>query len=102
MSYEIQLDPRCVSELAEIVAWYKDRSAAAAEKFETALNWVLETLHTGMIDYFSFNADIKCARVPDFPYSVYYSRDEKLIVVYIHAILHNKRDREFIVTRLYE
>lgn len=96
MLYDILVDDRVIPELSEAVDWYKSRSEAAAEKFETAFNWVLETLRTDIIDYSSFSENIKRAPVPDFPYFIYYSRNKETFCVHIHAILHIKRGRDFL------
>jgi hypothetical protein len=44
MKYHIELDKRSISELKEIVSWYNDSSAIAADKFETAFKLTLEIL----------------------------------------------------------
>ena len=44
MVYKLEFDKRAVSELTDIVSWYATKSPSAAEKFETAFKWVLETL----------------------------------------------------------
>jgi hypothetical protein len=102
MAYEIELDVRVVSELSEIVSWYAGESYTISEKFETAFSWVIESLSSGIIDYPHFTEEIRRAPVPGFPYIVYYSRNEELQSVFIHAILHTKRGPEFIIKRLYE
>ena len=102
MIYDILIDDKVIPELTAIAFWYTRRSDTAAEKFETALNWVLETLRTDIIDYSSFTEHIKRAPVPDFPYFVYYSRNKEILCVHIHAILHTKRGPDFLFQRLYE
>ena len=98
--YKLEFDKRAVSELTDIVSWYATKSPSAAEKFETAFKWDLETLVGGIIDYIPFTKEIKRAPDPDFPYSVYYSRREETTTIFIHAILHTKRKPEFIFKRL--
>ena len=102
MIYDILLDDRVIPELTDIVDWYTGKSDLAAEKFETAFNWVLETLRTDIIDYSSFTENIKRAPVPDFPYFIYYSRNTETFCVHIHAVLHTKRGQDFLFQRLYE
>jgi plasmid stabilization system protein ParE len=102
MAYEIELDIRVVPELSEIVTWYAAKSISTAEKFETAFSWVMESLNTGIIEYASFTGEIKRAPIPGFPYIVYYSRNEEIKSVFIHAVLHTKRGPDFILKRLYE
>ena len=79
MIYDILVDDRVIPELTDIVGWYNSKSEAAAEKFETAFNWVLETLRTDIIDYTTFTEHIKRAPVPDFPYFIYYSRNKPIL-----------------------
>lgn len=102
MAYEIELDSRVVAELSEIVSWYSDKSLSASEKFETAFSWVIESLSTGIVDYVHFTEEIRRAPVPGFPYLIYYSRNEKMKFVFIHAVLHARRGPDFILMRLYE
>lgn len=102
MAYEIEFDNRVVPELSEIVAWYANISISSAEKFETAFFWLMESLNTGIIDYAPFTEEIRRAPIPGFPFLVYYSRNEEIKFVFIHAVLHTKRGSDFILKRLYK
>ena len=100
MAYDIKFDKRVVPELKNIVAWYIKQSYSAAEKFEIAFNLTLEVLKKGMIDYSFFTKEIRRASIPDFPYFIYYSRDDEEQIIFVHAILHNKLNPDFISKRL--
>ena len=102
MLYKIAFDTRAVTELANVITWYEDQSSATAEKFQTAFALAIDVLSKGMIDYVAFREEIKKAPVPDFPYLIYYSRQEESKTVFIHAMLHIRRNADFISDRLSE
>lgn len=81
---------------------YKKRSVQAVENFTKELVSSIEYLQRDDIENRIVHTVYRKRLLKSFPYSIYYQRKENSMTVEINAVLHNRRDRNFIIDQLYE
>ena len=92
MNYTTTFRKRAAKEYLEAIAWYKERSLTAAEKFVKAVNETLAKIESEP-NYFrkSYN-QFHEAKTRKFPYSIIYFIDEEKNRAVITSIFHQKRN----------
>ncbi len=89
MIWPVRVKSVAEAEFAEAAVWYYRRSPRAAEAFVTEVELTLARIGTDPELYPVVHRDIRRARVPSYPYSVYYVKGtEECVVLAIH---HGKR-----------
>ncbi len=102
MPWKIIITASAKADIKEIKKWYKKRSFQAVENFTKELVSSIEYLQRDEIEHRIFHPPYRKFLLKSFPYAIYFQRKENNMTVEINAILHNQRDPEFIVNRLYE
>lgn len=97
---EIVIDPLALDEIAEAAKWYSDKSSTAVENFQSEISETFIYLQSTIAEHRKVVADIRVFFLKIFPYNIYYIKNEKENKIFILAIMHNKRDSEFIKSRL--
>jgi len=90
MTPRLLLEPAAESEFLEAAAWYAERSPSLGTAFRTSVATTLTTIEEAPHRFPIALRDIRKARVPRFPYVVYYVPLAAVIVVI--AIIHGRRD----------
>lgn len=87
---KIVFSTKAECDLLESVDWYKKHSLTAARNLSKELkhcfHFISENPHSSQV----FHSNIRVKFVIKFPYNIYYSIEEKHIVIL--RILHNSRD----------
>jgi plasmid stabilization system protein ParE len=102
MSFKIILEERAEHEIREIYAWYFNKSVLAAGNLQKEITQTIESLKSGMVEHRKLMAQIRRIQLKIFPYNIYYIKQDSDQIIQIIAVLHNKRDTDFVITRLLE
>jgi plasmid stabilization system protein ParE len=97
MTPRLLLEPAAEEEYREAVGWYAERSPAVAEAFRASVRLALEAVEDSPARFPIALQDIRKARVPQFPYMVYFVVLPQVTTVI--AIIHGRRDPERWQTR---
>lgn len=100
MSLKIVIEEKALHEIIEIVKWYSKKSLVASENFEKEIKEALEYLGNTIIEHRKVLNDIQILSLKIFPYNIYFSKKVLNNELFIIAILHNKRGKPFIKSRL--
>ena len=90
MTPRLLLEPAAENEFLEAAGWYAERSPSLGAAFRTSVATTLTTIEEAPHRFPIALRDIRKARVPRFPYVVYYVPLAAVIVVI--AIIHGRRD----------
>ena len=90
MTPRVVIESEAEAEYLEAVDWYAARSIQVAEAFRASLRTVLEAVESNPARFPIALADIRKARVPHFPYVVYFVPLPEVTAVI--AIIHGRRD----------
>ena len=71
MTWPVRVKSVAEAEFAEAAVWYYRRSPPAAEAFVTAVEQTLARIAQTPEQYPVVHLDIRRARVPSYPYSIY-------------------------------
>ena len=89
MTWPVRVKSVAEAEFAEATVWYYRRSPRAAEAFVTAVERTLHAIGQSPEQYPVVQLEIRRARVPSYPYSIYYALGaDECVVLAIH---HGKR-----------
>lgn len=100
MSLKILIEEKALHEIIEIVKWYSKKSLVASANFENEINEALEYLRNPIIEHRKVQNGIQILSLKIFPYNIYFSKKVPNNELLIIAILHNKRGKHFIKSRL--
>lgn len=100
MNLKIVIEQKAIDEITEAAKWYAEKSFIASENFEKEINEAFKYLQVTITEHRKVFADIRVLSLKVFPYNIYYIKEETDKKVFIIAILHNKRNSDFIKTRL--
>lgn len=101
MSFKIIIEDRAASEIQEANNWYFQKSALAASNFKNEITQTLNSLKTGIIEYREAIPGVNLFQLKIFPYNIYYRKLNEINAIQIIALLHNKREPDFIIRRLH-
>ena len=90
MTPRVLLEPEAEAEYLEAQRWYASRSSQVAEAFQASVRTVLEAIESSPARFPTALADIRKAKVPHFPYVVYFVPLPE--VTSVIAIIHGRRD----------
>lgn len=100
MNYRIQIDEEAEDEIRSAKDWYENRSWGLGEKFIIEINESILSLLNPKIDHKLVFKHYRRLLLRNFPYTVYYMRDETELVIRIIAVLHNKQSRDRLENRI--
>jgi plasmid stabilization system protein ParE len=90
MTPRVLLEAEAEAEYLEAVNWYAARSNRVAEAFRASVRTVLEAVESNAARFPTALADIRKAKVPHFPYVVYFVPLPE--VTSVIAVIHGRRD----------
>ncbi len=86
---EVQFHPEARDDYREALAWYRDRSPRAAERFEGEVERVLGLVSTKPAMFPAYDEGHRFAMLHRFPYSLVYEVQEGRI--FVVAVAHSRR-----------
>ena len=102
MSLEIIIEDKAAKDIREANDWYFQKSIQAAANFENEIRESLEQLKTGIIEHREITQGVHVITLSAFPSNVYYKKLTEKNIIHIVAVLHNKRNPDFVLKRLSE
>jgi len=99
MSYVIIIEDKATEDITEARKWYSQKSDLAAFNLETEIRQNIDSLKNSIIEHREVKKGVKLLPLKIFPYNIYYRKSEATETIQIIAVLHNKRDQNFILKR---
>ena len=99
MSAKLHILKAALDDLQNALDWYESQSTGLEQRFSKEINERLTFISTHPEASPIRAEDFRGAQLKKFPYSIYYDYDEAQNVVYVAAVLHNKRDRNVLQER---
>ena len=100
MNYKIRISPQAEIEIKTARDRYENQSLGLGEIFSGEIKMGIDSLINPIVDHKLVLKNLRRLLLHRFPYSVYYIRNEKDLVVHIMAVLHNRQSREDLARRL--
>lgn len=99
MSLGVVITPHAAADILNARTWYDNQEAGAGDKFYLAFRTrIYEAIETPSLPRAWGRRKIRKARIPKYPYSIYYEIiAEKLRVI---AVVHGARDPKYLNYRL--
>ena len=88
------------TDVREAKRWYKQQIDGLEKRFAGSIKTALSQIKQNPFMYAVSYGNIRIARTKVFPYNIFFYVDEINSIVVIVAIIHNKRDRNTVYTRL--
>ena len=89
MPYEVEFHPLAAREYRLALAWYRQHSPAAAERFRTEVDRVVERLIQSPLEGIVFRGTFRWMRTRRFPYLLYYEVVDPSIVR-VYSVTHGR------------
>ena len=100
MTYRIRVIPEAKREIKKAKEWYENKSLGLGQTFTDEVKKAIRPLSNPQLDHKPVFTTHRRMLLPKFPYTVYYKRDEKRLLVRIIAILHNKQSLDILESRI--
>jgi plasmid stabilization system protein ParE len=97
MNYRVILSPDAKSDISSAVRWYQQRDPKLAFRFMLEVLAIRRRISQYPYQFPLINGTVRRALLNGFPYSVYYSLDNRAISVL--AILHQRRANTLLLDR---
>ena len=100
MLYTLIIFKTALDDLHEALDWYDSQSQGLEQRFSKEIDQRLAfiTKHPEASPYLVEN--FRGIQLKKFPYTIYYEFDEVVGKIYVTAVLHNKQNRDNILSRL--
>ncbi len=98
MAFKIILKPIVFLDIDEAVNFYAQQSVPLAERFYGTVISKIEHIQHNPLSYGFVHATVRCARVPHFPFRIFFLVSGEQIIIL--GIAHFKRSNRFIRKRL--
>jgi plasmid stabilization system protein ParE len=89
--------PEAEADLSEAFDWYEAQRIGLGKELLSEVGSTLDRIRDGTDRYAKVFRDVRHAPVRRFPYSIYFLREERRIVVL--AVLHHRRDPKILRKR---
>jgi plasmid stabilization system protein ParE len=100
MSIGLLLIDEAIADIKQAHEWYLLNAEEIAGKFEETVQDLFAHLARNVADYREVISGVKSAPLPTFPYNVYYKREEEQEAIIVIAVLHIRRNTDFVLKRL--
>lgn len=93
MSYRISITEEAENEILQAKNWYEEQQTGLGESFSTTIKEHINQLKNPSVEHKIVFKNVRRVLTHRFPFVIYYSRDEKNLIVNIIAVLHNRREQ---------
>jgi hypothetical protein len=84
----------------DTIDWYEEKSLGLGKKFVDQFFSIQKEIELMPERYPPAIQAFRKASIPKFPYGIYYSIEEEQRLIYLIALIHEKRSRAYILRRL--
>lgn len=99
MSAKIHIFKTALNDLQDALNWYENQSTGLEQRFSKAINERIKFIATHPEASPIRAEGYRGAQLKKFPYTIYYDYDDTQQVVFVSAVLHDKRDRKILKNR---
>jgi plasmid stabilization system protein ParE len=99
MIVQIHIFKSALDDLQDALDWYESQSSGLEQRFSKAVNERIKFITTHPEASPIRVEGYRGAQLKKFPYTIYYYYDETQKVVFVSAVLHDKRDRKILKNR---
>ena len=100
MSATLHIFKAALDDLQDALDWYESQSSGLEQRFSKEINERLNFI-SNYPEASSFRIEnFRGTPLKKFPYTIYYDYNDQQNIVYVAAVLHNKRDRSILEERL--
>ena len=96
---KVQFLQEAIDDIESARKWYRERSARATDRFETALKVAIKRIQENPDGYAKYDEVLRCYDLQKYPYGIIYYHAHKTIVIF--AVAHASRDWSFLQDRDY-
>ena len=100
MTYSVQFFDEVISDVQEAKVQYKSKREGLEIEFSWAIEDAIEQVIKMPVSYAIRYKSIRIAHPKVFPYNIHFYIDEIDSVIVITAIVHNKRNQDFVEDRI--
>jgi toxin ParE1/3/4 len=100
MRSTIKILKSALDDLQDALDWYESQSEGLEQRFSKEINERLKFIATYPEASHIRAENFRGTQLKKFPYSIYYSFDEPNNLIQVSAILHDKRDKSILKTRI--
>lgn len=100
MSHQILITEQAEADLRDAKEWYEQRSIGLGTRFITEISQVIESLLNPTVEHKAIFDNYRRVLSRNFPYCIYYNRNEDSQEIVIMAVLHVKQDPNKVISRL--
>lgn len=90
--YSYKFIPLAKEDITNAFNWYEEKSPGLGSKFLSALSVELNKINTVLVEEKKVYKDFQKHSFKEFPYYIYYKKDENKQLIIIFAVLHKKQD----------
>ncbi len=98
MVYEVIVKSLAEQDITEAIEWYAEHTLQLAEELTESIEDCLTSIEEHPLQYQKRYGEARVAFTRKFPYDIYYTIEEQTI--FIHAVLHSKRNPKTSIDRL--
>jgi plasmid stabilization system protein ParE len=99
MSAKIHIFKTALDDLQDALDWYEAQSVGLEQRFSKSVNERIKFIANNP-EASSIRAEgFRGAQLKKFPYTIYYDYDDAQQMVYVSAVLHDKRDKKILRIR---
>ncbi len=100
MTYSVQFFDEVINDIQKAKIWYKSKREGLEIEFSWAIEDAIEQVIKMPVSYAIRYKTIRIAHPKVFAYNIHFYIDEIENVIVITAIVHNKRNQDFVENRL--
>ncbi len=91
MSYTIKITEEAETEILKAKRWYEEQQTALGDRFSTTIKEHINKLKDPSFEQNIVFGNVRRVLTKEFPFVIYYTREEQNSILNILAVLHNKR-----------
>ncbi len=93
MNYKINITEEAENEILKAKDWYEEQQSGLGESFSATIKEHINQLKNPKVEHKVVFKNVRRVLTRRFPFVIYYTRDEKKLIVKILAVLHNRREQ---------
>ena len=91
MSYTIKITEEAEAEILKAKLWYEEQQTGLGDRFSTTIKEHINKLKDPSVEHKIVFGNVRRVLTREFPFVIYYTREEQNLILNILAVLHNKR-----------
>ena len=93
MNYKIKVSIEAEAEIKKAKVWYENKQSGLGERFSIVIKEHINKLKLSSVEHKIVFKNVRRVLTSQFPFVIYYTRDELKLEVKILAVLHERRQQ---------